>query len=79
MDFYYDYYDAGLRLMLGHPLQNPKDQGPTAFGCCGAASFILKILYIRVRHMTEFALEDDPILGVGMSHNMRLQTYHTDS
>lgn len=37
-------YDPGLRLMLGHLLQNPKNQGPTVFGCSGsAATFILRI------------------------------------
>jgi hypothetical protein len=37
------YHDAGLRLMLGHLLQNPTNQDPTVFGCGSAAAFILRI------------------------------------
>jgi hypothetical protein len=53
--------------MLGHLLQNSKNQGPTVFGCGSAAIFILRIPDIRVSSTTEFALADDPILGVEMS------------
>jgi hypothetical protein len=41
--FYFIYHDAGLRLMLGHLLQNPKSQGPTVFGCGGGAGRYLDI------------------------------------
>ena len=66
---YFFYHDAGLRLMLEHLLQIPKNQDPTVFGCGGAANFKLRIPDIWVSTTTEFAMVDvpDPILGVEMS------------
>jgi hypothetical protein len=59
--------------MLGHLLQNPKDQGPTVFGCGSATSFILRIPDIWVNSsMAEFVLADDPIPDAEMLHNMGL-------
>jgi hypothetical protein len=52
-DVFFIYHDAGLRLMLGHLLQNPKNQGPTVFGCGSAATFVLRIPGIEDQFMTE--------------------------
>ena len=51
--FYFIYHDAGLRLMLEHLLQNPKNQGLPIFGCGSAATLILRILDFRVSSITE--------------------------
>ena len=40
------HHDAELRLILGRLQQNPKNQGPTVFGCGSAATLILRILDI---------------------------------